>query len=96
MSQDNDDKTCVLTVHNVLGWELDAGMLGAVLQRCAFHIPNAKVIDVYPQERVAQDAPAYKHPGWLEWLVRIHYHTGSALTIGCIQREPGEPFEFHS
>jgi hypothetical protein len=91
-----EDKTCTLTVHNVHGWELDAGMLAAVLARLALHIPQAKVIDVYPQERVAADAPAWKHPGWLEWIVRIHYHTGAALTLGCIQRQPGAAFEFHS
>lgn len=95
MSQDND-ATCTLTVHNVLGWELDEGMLRAVLARCALHVPQAHTIDVYPQERSPADAPAWKHPGFLEWTLRVLYRSGSALTIGCIQRAPGEPFEFHT
>ena len=90
------DKSCQIGVHNVLGWELDAGMLEAVLKRVALHVPQAKVIDVYPQERVPADAPLYKHPGWLEWIVNITYHTTSKLTFACIQRGVDAEYEFHS
>ena len=34
--------------------------------------------------------------GWLEWLVRYEFSTGGKLTVGAIQRRPGEPVEFHS
>lgn len=90
------DKTCQINVHNVLGWELDQDMLNAVLGRVALHVPQALIIEIYPQERVPEDAPAYKHPGWLEWIVNIRYRTGSRLTFGCIQRTKGAEFEFHS
>lgn len=92
----DQDKTCQINIHNVLGWDLDQEMLDAVMGRIARHIPQAKLIDIYPQERVPADAPAFKHPGWLEWIVNIRYHTDSRLTIGCIQREMFGGFEFHS
>ena len=34
--------------------------------------------------------------GWLEFALIIHYATGGQLFIGCLQRRPGEKFEFHS
>lgn len=52
--------------------------------------------DIYVQPRVPLDAPDYKHPGWLEYIVRFTYETGGGLTVGLIQRRPGEAFESHS
>jgi len=92
----SQDKTCQINIHNVLGWELDQQMLEAVLARVAQHVKCAKLIDIYPQERVPADAPAYKHPGWLEWIINIRYHTDFRLTMGCIQRAPKAEYEFHS
>lgn len=91
-----NDKTCQINIHNVLGWDLDPEMTNKAMLLCARHLDNAKVIDVYPQERVPADAPAYKSPGWLEWIVRIHGHSGSTLTVGIIQRTIGAEFEVHS
>lgn len=90
------DKTCTINVHNMLGWSLDDEMLDAVLHKCARHLPQAKLIDVYPQERVPADAPAYKNPGWLEWGISITYRGGGGLFIGAIQRKVGAEFEFHT
>lgn len=87
---------CQINIWNEHDWELDYGMLYAVMARMVRHVPNTSAIDVYPQERVPLDAPAYKHPGWLEWIVRLKYHSGVEMTIGCIQRQPGAEFEFHS
>jgi hypothetical protein len=91
---ETEDKTCVITVHNVPGWELDADMLREVLNRCTRHVPNCKVIDIYPQERRAMTR--ISDAGMLEWIMRLHFHTGGAMTIGAIQRQPGARVEFHS
>lgn len=96
MSEQAVDKTCQINVHNVLGWELDPQMQDKAMLLCSRHLHAAHTIDVYPQERVPMDAPAYKNPGWLEWLVRVHYRSGGTLTIGIIQRTPGAEFECHS
>lgn len=93
---DSQDKTCTIAVHNVLGWELDEPMLRFALSQAARHLPQAEVIDVYPQERVPADAPAYKNPGWLEWTLRVKYRSGSWMTIGIIQRTIGAGYECHS
>ena len=90
------DKTCVINVWNLHGWELDQDMLNAVMAKALQHLQQATLIDVYPQERVPANAPAYKHPGWLEWIIRIQYVGGGSLTIGCIQRTIGAKVEFHS
>lgn len=90
------DKTCQINVHNVHGWTLDPQMQDKVMLLCSRHLSESKLIDVYPQERVPMDAPAWKHPGWLEWTVRVHYRSGGAITIGVIQRQPGAEFECHS
>lgn len=88
--------TCQINIWNEQDWELDDGMLQAVLVRVSHHVPNASLIDIYPQERVPDDAPAYKDPGWLEWIINIKYHSGAKLTIGAIQRGYGAEYEFHS
>lgn len=90
------DKTCAVNLHNLHGWELDDGMLEAVFKRCARLAQECKLIDIYPMERIPADAPAYRHPGFLEWHLRVHFRSGTEMTIGCVQRQPGEPVEFHS
>ena len=44
--------------------------------------------DIFVQPREAS--------GWLEYICRIKYDTGGGMTIGVIQRAPGEPVEAHS
>jgi hypothetical protein len=89
-------KNCQITIWNEHDWELDDGMMFAVLQRLTHHVQQAEMIDVYPQERIPVDAPAWKSPGWLEWILRIKYRGGGGLTIGAIQRTVGAGYEFHS
>lgn len=89
-------KSCQINIWNELDWELDEGMMFAVLQRLTWYVQQACLIDVYPQERIPTDAPAYKSPGWLEWIINIKYHGGGRLTIGALQREVGAEYEFHS
>jgi hypothetical protein len=98
MSDQTEDKTCAIEVHNVLGWDLsvEPEMINKAMLCAARHLTASKKIDIYPQQRVPADAPAYKNPGWLEWTVRVHYRSGGTLTIGIIQRQPGAEFECHS
>lgn len=96
MTTEYTDKTCVINVHNVLGWDLDPEMTNKAMMVAARWMSSAQMIDIYPQERVPADAPAWKHPGWLEWLVRVHQASGNTMVIGIIQREVGAEFECHS
>ena len=90
MTTETIDKTCTIVIHNVDGWELDAKMAAAVLERIAHYQADvAEHIDIYPQLRDART-------GMLEWIMRIKYRTGSFFTIGAIQRSVGGSYEFHS
>lgn len=83
---------CQITVHNLPAaggeYKLDQAMLAAVMTRMATHIPFAGTVDIHT---AAPDAK-----GWQEWLVMIKYPNGYGLTVGAIQRAPGERYEFHS
>lgn len=79
-----DDDNCVETDH-----------LNACLKRITWNA-NVSLAKIFVSPRVPLDAPEYKHPGWLEYLISITYTNGSAITIGAIQRKPGAPIEFHS
>lgn len=97
MSESTVDQNCQINIWNQLGWELDQQMLGAVMARIAHHVPQASIIDVYPQERTPADAPAWKFPGRIEWTVTILYrHASQRFVLGALQRQPGDPVEFHS
>lgn len=67
-------------------------LLTACLQRIAMHqnVTQATVIIS------ARQTEKHSYPGWLEFLLRVEYEHGGKLTIGALQRKPGEPFEFHS
>lgn len=93
---DSQDRTCTVAVHNVHGWELDMDMLRKSMEVSARYIPQCEVIDIYPQERVPDNAPAWRFPGRLEWIVRIKYRSGTWFTIGLLQRQPGAEIESHS
>lgn len=95
-TENPQDKTCQINIHNVHGWELEPEAIDKAMALCARHMSVAKRIEVYPQQRVPADAPAYKHPGWLEWHFNVYYHSGGQITIGMIQRQPGAEWECHS
>ena len=83
------DKTCVVNIHNVQGWDLDAGILMAVLTRVvAWHAPQASLIDIYPQER--------ERDGSAQWICNLKYRGGGGMTIVALQREAGAVVELHS
>lgn len=68
--------------------------LEASLRLCANHRPAEA--HIYVEARVPEDAPAHRHPGWLEYIIALTYPSGSKLTVGMIERSPGSGFEFHS
>lgn len=70
-------------------------LLFDVLQRVRQY-QNAREVNVHVQARVPADAPAYKHPGWLEYLVVVDFEDGGKLTVGAIQRTVDAATEFHS
>lgn len=80
-----------ITIHNAEDLEPSA-ILQAVM-RARMDECDA---DIYVAPRVPADAPEYKHPGWLEYIIVLTYGSGRKFTVGMIQRKSGEPFEFHS
>lgn len=45
---------------------------------------------------VSIQCAARNREGWLEFIMMFGYDDGGTLTVGALQRKPGEPFEFHS
>jgi hypothetical protein len=56
--------------------------------RCALRHQHLERVDIYVAPREAS--------GWIEYIVRTSYTTGGGMTLGVIQRKPGEPVECHS
>jgi hypothetical protein len=85
----------MITIRNV---ELaEPAMLHDVITNMARHVSeNVVTIEIIVSPRVPADAPAYKHPGWCEYLCHIRYANQGRLTIGAIQRQDGAATEFHS
>lgn len=69
--------------------------LAAATKVCLRH-QHVQHADIYVTPRVPADAPAWRNPGWIEYLVRMDYETGGGMTVGVIQRKPGEKIECHS
>ena len=89
-------KTCTIVVWNQQMWELDQPMLEKALQVAARYVQTSVKIDIYPQLRSDPNEPAYKRPGFLEWMVVVTGNDSSKLTIGVIQRTIGSEFETHT
>lgn len=83
------DPSCTIEWCNDLGIDVDDDMITAVFTRAALSVPRASTIRIYPSARRPGEA-------FLEWIMRIEYRDGGGITIGCVQREPGGPLEFHS
>ena len=65
--------------------------------RAALRWPTAERATIYVEARVPADAPAHRHPGWIEYAVTIHREEHSiAMRLGVIQRLPGTEIEIHS
>ena len=76
-------------VENLLDADTEAfGLLRAALQRVTSH---------HNTERVVLFCEGRNSEGWLEFIANIHYTEGGRpFVLGCIQRRPGDEFEFHS
>lgn len=59
----------------------------AALARASLH-QNVRSLTIYCDAR--------NRDGWLEYTMIFGYEGGGRFTLGCIQRKPGEAFEFHS
>lgn len=91
-----NDKTCAIRINNPLGFELDKVMLGAVLAKCAQYASEPYLISIHATERIPDDAPAYRNPGWIEWSMVLTHEGRQRLVIGAIQRSLGCEVEFHT
>jgi len=86
--------TCTIEIKNKIDSEPEA--IGRALLKANQYVPTANLIRIHCALRVAADAPAYKHPGWLEYGIQIHFDNGSSLFVAMIQRTIDSEFEFHS
>lgn len=62
-------------------------MLDAIMRRMMVY-QNLERCTIHPAKR--------KSDGWLEFIYILKFADGGQMTIGCIQRKPGDSFEFHS
>ena len=86
--------TCQIEISNEMDSEPEA--LAAALKKANQYEATADHILISCHARVPQDAPAYKHPGWLEYSIFIQFSNGSKLFLMMVQRNIGQQFEFHS
>lgn len=79
---------CTITIHDA--GLVETAFLGDVLKRLSQHVHStgATSIDIYVNTR--------KPTGWLEYIAVIEYVDNGKLTVGCIQRAPGDSLEFHT
>ncbi len=78
--------------------EIEEKMLSACLTRAARFIANGKVVqvEIIISARVPRDAPAYRHPGWLEYVIYVSYVDLNAMEVHAIQRRKDQEIEFCS
>lgn len=88
--------TCNIEIVNVSEHVIEEEFLGLVMAKLIRQIPHAKDISIYTNPRTPEDAEPYKHPGFIEYRIVIHYHEGNRMVIGAIQRKIGAELEFHS
>jgi hypothetical protein len=83
-----------ISVINIDDAEVEA--LAKAFERCCWWIQQALEIEITAAKRVPATAEPYKHPGWLEYCIRIVFRTGNVMYVAMIQRQPGAAYEFHS
>lgn len=74
--------------------EEDHLLFDACLKKAEQYFPSE--VTLFLGSRVPLDDLPYKHPGWLEYGMRVDFTSTRGLYLGCIQRSPGEAAEFHS
>ena len=92
----NRDRT--VKILNGAGFAVDHTMLAACLKKAAYYLCQEGCYEVLlvVGERVPQNAPSYKHPGWIEWQMNISFADNTGLLLVCVQRKPHLEVEFHS
>lgn len=63
-------------------------LFNATMGRAMNHLGAGVKVTIAGNER--------RKDGWLEFSMLVQYPSGGKLFIGCIERKPGEPAEFHS
>ena len=86
--------TCTIIIQNKI--DAEAFAIESALKKANQYIPTANQIQIFCKPRIANDAPAYKQPGWLEYGIHIRFDNGSVLFLAMIQRSINAEFEFHS
>lgn len=81
----------IVTIHGADVCEIE--LLADCMKVCISQ--GFDVATIHCNERVKADAPAHRHPGWVEYLV-VGQRGQSRLTIGVIQRAVGAPTECHT
>ena len=74
----------------------DDGMMKACFSKVVDHQGSLIEAIIVCDDRVPDDAPDYKHPGWLEFSLQMKYEGGHNLYMGAIQRTKDANIEFHS
>jgi len=89
--------SAIIEIHNVEKAEPE--MLNRAVEKAMLWInSNSRRVDIYVYDRVPEDAPLYKTPGWLEYgiCIREKQDDAQAYYIAMIQRSPESEVEFHS
>jgi len=74
-------------------------LLKECLERAQTHHHVNRVTISLSKRDALEEAPGvriWNAPGWLEFGMAFEYDDGGKLFVGCIQRKPGAPFEFHT
>ena len=86
-----------ITIHNADKGE-NKYILKAVERALYMYEQDDTLVDIYVYPREPNNAPSYKHPGWLEYgiSVRKNERDDSPYYVAMIQRSPTHEVEFHS
>lgn len=63
-------------------------LFNATLARAVNLLGNGNKVTITGNERTRD--------GWMEFSMFVQFEGGRTLFIGCIERKPGDPAEFHS
>lgn len=83
----------IIEFHDVVQAEDEMLMAATKVALRHRHVQRA---DIYVSPRTPSDAPAWQHPGWIEYIVRLNYENGGGMTVGVLQRDRNSPIECHS
>lgn len=87
-----------LSIQNDEKCLVETKMLAACMAKAAQYLTEQSCIgvDLFVTARVPMDAPSYRHPGWLEYVMVVKFDGNSNLEMHCVQRKPHLDVEFHT